>query len=234
MRKMFANWGKKVLVAIFPYIYRLYGSLWRLEEVRKPTLPAGKNCLYAHWHGDELLLVPRFAHRNMSVMVSTSRDGELMKRILSKMGFTVVRGSSTRGGVGGLKALIDAVMVGGHDASLAVDGPRGPLYHVKPGILKLAQQTGAPLIPGAAAASKRFIFKKAWNQCYFPLPFSHCVIVYGEPMTVPADLTSEQFEELRVRLETKLLALKAEAESTYRREFHPAPKAVLASATLGV
>lgn len=140
-----------------------------------------------------------------------------MRRVLGWLGFYIVRGSSTRGGAAGLKGLIDAVNKEGWSASLAVDGPRGPIYKVKPGILKLAQETGRPLILGAAAASRRFVFKKAWNRCYLPLPFSRCVIVYGEPILVPPALTEEAFENLRRDIEGNLLHLKEEAEAFFHR-----------------
>jgi lysophospholipid acyltransferase (LPLAT)-like uncharacterized protein len=158
----------------------------------------------------------------MAIMASHSRDGELIRRMLTWLGYHVVRGSSTRGGAGGLKGLIDAVRKSGWNASLAVDGPRGPIYRVKPGILKLAQETQVPLVPGAAAASRRFIFKKAWNRCYLPLPFSRCAIVYGDPIWVPADATDEEFEALRQKLERTLWSLKEEAEALFQRRPDPA------------
>ena len=200
------------LVTVF---YRAYSRLWSVVHIRRPELLDGPEpVICAHWHGDELLLIGGFstASRNrMAVMASRSRDGELLMRILTWMGFRVVRGSSTRGGAGGLKGLIDAVNKERCHASLAVDGPRGPIYRVKPGILKLAQETGRPLVLGAASARRRFIFKKAWNRCYLPFPFSKCVIIYGEPIEVPATLSDESFEALRLRLEDQLLSLKTEA-----------------------
>jgi lysophospholipid acyltransferase (LPLAT)-like uncharacterized protein len=135
----------------------------------------------------------------------------------------VVRGSSSKGGAGGLKGLIDAVDKGGFNASLAVDGPRGPIFRVKPGILKLAQATGVPLVPGAASANFRHVFKKAWNRSYLPLPFARGVIVYGEPIYVPKDLSDEAFETYRLKLETELLRLKAKAEASFGRYFLAAP-----------
>ncbi len=198
--------------------YRFYSRFWRVEKVRYPgESKGGPPRLWAHWHGDELLLVALHAQTGMGVMASRSRDGELMGKILRWMGYRVVRGSSTRGGAGGLKGLIDAVQKEGIDASLAVDGPRGPLYKVKPGILALAQQTGSVVIPGAAASSRRFVFKRAWNQCYLPFPFSRCVITYGEPMKVPKEITVGEFENLRLTLERRLLALKVEAEGRFAR-----------------
>lgn len=206
-----SEWFKGVGLLFFTLGYLGYRLLWRVVESDRPHAQRGNAVLYAHWHGDELLLVPVFAYKRMAVLVSRSSDGNLMQWLLRWMGYKVVRGSSTRGGVGGLKGLIDAVR-SGRDASLAVDGPRGPIYKVKPGILKLAQETGAVIIPGASAASKKYVFKKAWNKCYFPLPFSKCVIVYGNPIVVQKEISVLQFEELRKGLEDTLISLKDRAE----------------------
>lgn len=196
-------------------VYGPLSRLWFIRHLRHPKVEGPR--VYAHWHGDELLLVGAYAWKRMAVMVSRSVDGEMLKSFLSWMGFRVVRGSSSRGGAGGLKGLVDAVEAG-YNASLAVDGPRGPIYKVKPGILKLAQVTGKPLVPGAASSGFRFVFKKAWNRCFLPLPFAAGVIVYGDPIFVPKDLTDEELETYRVKLEESLLKLKEEAEGFYSRK----------------
>src|SRR5690606_37189324 len=126
------------------------------------------------------LLIGGHAREGMAVLSSKSADGALMGWVLEKLGYFVVRGSSSRGGAGGLKGLIDAVKRQRREASIAVDGPRGPIYQVKPGILKLAQATGCEIVPGASAASARYTFEQAWNRCYIPYPFARCVIYYGE------------------------------------------------------
>lgn len=196
--------------------YWLLSRTWRLTEMGLPLGPSARNPkLYAHWHGDELLLVAVSIQKHMAIMASRSSDGELMKRVLNYLGYKVVRGSSSRGGAGGLKGLIDLMKTGKYHSSLAVDGPRGPIYQVKPGILKLAQETGLPIIPAAAWASSKFVFKKSWNQCYLPMPFSKCVVWYGDPMLVPADVTAEEFEKLRVTLEHRMKALKKEVEDHF-------------------
>lgn len=192
-------------------IYWLYSRMWRIRRYDVPEGLGKTPTVYAHWHGDELLLVGAFAGQGMAVMSSWSRDGSLMTRVLTRLGYRVSRGSSTKGGTAGLKGLIDAVREGA-DASLAVDGPRGPLHQVKPGILKLAQLTGCAIMPGGCAARRRYIFKKAWNKCYLPLPFSRCAIVYGRPMRVEPDATDEEIELSRQKLQEQLLNLSAEAE----------------------
>jgi lysophospholipid acyltransferase (LPLAT)-like uncharacterized protein len=215
-----------LLAAVVTSVYWVLSRFWFVKE--KGVVPAAKGPdpkdsprIYAHWHTDELLLIYVCIFRKMAIMASRSKDGELMKRVLSNFGFRVVRGSSTRGGAAGLKGLIDVVIKEKRHASLAVDGPHGPIFKVKPGILKLAQESGLPIIPGVASASKRFVFKKAWNRCYLPLPFSKCTVLYGEPIEVPKDISEEALSHIREHLEKRLLELKAQVEDEYQRKFDP-------------
>jgi len=194
-------------------------SLWRIDRVHFPDpVRFPGPWIYAHWHGDELMLLGAFADRGMAVMASRSRDGELMKEVLQRLGYFVVRGSSTRGGAGGLKGLIDAVEGGVKEAAVAVDGPRGPIYEVKPGIIKLAQTTGAVIVPGACAARSKFVFKNAWNRCYLPYPFSRAVILCGDPIKVAPESSPEELEAFRLNLEMQLRTLKVEAERRVSRQ----------------
>jgi lysophospholipid acyltransferase (LPLAT)-like uncharacterized protein len=214
-----------LLASVAASFFWIISKLWRYETVRYPLgLDGSDPVLYAHWHGDELALISEFGKRHLAVMVSRSKDGEMLQHVLHWLGYHVVRGSSSRGGAGGLKGLIDHVVKLRHSAALAVDGPRGPIYQVKPGIVKLAEETGLPIYPGAVAAKHRFLFKKAWNRCYLPYPFSRVVIVYGAPLSVPKNATSEELEGLRRELQARMLDLKAEAEAYFDRAFEQ-PKA---------
>jgi lysophospholipid acyltransferase (LPLAT)-like uncharacterized protein len=203
----------KTAIAAFAItaFYSLYSRMWRIRRYNVPADFGKSPTIFAHWHGDELLLIGAFAGRGLAVMSSWSRDGSLMTRVLTRLGYRVSRGSSTRGGGAGLKGLIDAVKEGA-DAALAVDGPRGPIHEVKPGILKLAQITGCAIVPGGCAARRRYVFKKAWNKCYLPLPFSRCAIVFGQPVRIAPDATDEELETLRQNLQEQMLNLSAEAE----------------------
>lgn len=195
--------------------YRLLSRTWRFEHIGHPNgadAPVRGPLIYAHWHGDELALVGAYAWRGMAVLSSQSRDGAIMTRFLEWFGYRVLRGSSSRGAVRGLKGLVDMVQRFDCESSLAVDGPRGPIYIVKPGILKLAQLTSGKVVPGAVAARKKIVFKKAWNRCYLPVPFSRCIIVYGAPIHVAQDASEEELETLRGFLESELRRLKSDAE----------------------
>jgi lysophospholipid acyltransferase (LPLAT)-like uncharacterized protein len=161
-------------------VLRLSRSLWRVQVLNQPAEASGPH-LYAHWHGDELLLVPVFAGRGYAVMASRSRDGEGMANLLRRLGYWVVRGSSSRGGAAGLKGLVDAVRHQGRSAAIAVDGPRGPVFQVKPGILFLAQSTGLPIIPAVGVASRAWKIPGAWNHGFYPKPLVSCVVLFGSP-----------------------------------------------------
>ena len=191
--------------------YWLYSRMWRIRRYDVPPDFGSAPIIYAHWHGDELLLIGAYSGRGLAVMSSWSRDGSIMSRVLTRLGYRVSRGSSTRGGGPGLKGLVDA-MKDGASAGLAVDGPRGPLHAVKPGVLKLAQITQCAIVPLGCAARRRYIFRKAWNKCYLPLPFSRCAIVYGSPMRVAPDATDEELEASRRSLQEQLLNLAADGE----------------------
>lgn len=215
---------ERLLVWLISRLYWCLGALWRVEHLRlPPRVDGARPRIFAHWHGDELLLVGAYRGTGHAILSSRSRDGEIMKRVLTWLGYRVARGSSSKGGAGGLKGLIDLVLKEGADASLAVDGPRGPIYQAKPGILKLAQMTGTPVIPGACAASFRVVFRRAWNKCYLPLPFSRCLILYGDPIPVPAGASEQEIEAIRLHLEKTLIALKQEVEGYFDRSFQPLP-----------
>ncbi len=209
--------------AVIAGFYAVLSATWRIKELGEKELsPKGNGKLYAHWHGDELLMLKMGSFRNMAVMASRSQDGELMKWVLKLLGFQVVRGSSSKGGAGGLKGLIDLVLEKNCHSSLAVDGPRGPIYEVKPGVLALSQKTGKKIVPTAGAARWRFVFSRAWNQCYFPMPFSKCVVIYGEPIEVSPTATEEEVEKARALLKERLIELKGQAEEKFHRTFLPA------------
>lgn len=140
--------------------------------------------LYALWHRQEVLMI--YLHRNMNLcgLVSKSKDGEYMARILRLFGFSLVRGSTTTGGPLSLRGLIRAIR-DGFSIAITPDGPHGPVFKVQPGLLFLAQKCGTPIIPAACALTKKLILR-SWDSYQFPLPFGRIQAVYGEPFFVGA------------------------------------------------
>ena len=121
-----------------------------------------------------------------------------------------VRGSSSRRGSAALREMA-AVLAAGGDIGISPDGPRGPKYQLHPGAIKLAQLTGAPIMPLHVAYS-RYWELKSWDAFRIPKPFARVSVVVGEPFAVPRDLDQEAFEAMRVNLETVLIQGAAAAE----------------------
>ncbi|OGR45485.1 MAG: hypothetical protein A2X35_08210 [Elusimicrobia bacterium GWA2_61_42] len=163
--------------------------------------------IYALWHRQEVLMIYLHRGRNICGMVSKSKDGEYMARILLRFGFTFVRGSTTSGGIMALRGLIKAAR-GGYSVAITPDGPRGPIFKVQPGIVYLAQKAGLPIIPVACALSSKLILR-SWDKYQFPLPFGRIEAVYGQPLPVAE---TDDVAAKTAELEAALNALTEEAE----------------------
>jgi lysophospholipid acyltransferase (LPLAT)-like uncharacterized protein len=138
----------------------------------------------AFFHGKQWPLLAWNRRRPTVVMVSFSKDGELQTRALSILGFTVVRGSSSRGGARGLATVVRTLRAGEHDAAFAVDGPRGPYGVPKPGLFLAARHADAVIVPmgSAIAPGNGKIFARAWDRFALAWPFARVSVVLGPPL----------------------------------------------------
>jgi len=165
---------------------RFTGATTRIARVPNAEVDAlekaGKNFIYAIWHNRQVFLM--YTHRNTRAcaLVSLSKDGEYMARILRHFGMEAVRGSTSKGGTQALLALLDKAQEGWHPV-ITPDGPRGPARQVQQGVLYLAQKTGLPIVPIACGLSHKIVFN-SWDKFQFPLPFGKSKVVYGRPITV--------------------------------------------------
>lgn len=190
-------------------LIRCLGYTWRVKRVDEANVRAARdhlpNVIYALWHGRLLQLA--FTHRNQSVHVLTSahRDGEIIGQIVRRMGYGHVRGSSTRGGTGAILALTKAIERG-FDVCITVDGPLGPKYRAKPGVVQIAKMSGAAIVP-VVAGSRRHKTLSSWDAFEVPYPFTRVREQYGEPILVPPDADAAELEAKRAELESRLGAL---------------------------
>jgi lysophospholipid acyltransferase (LPLAT)-like uncharacterized protein len=194
-------------------LVRTLGMTWRLswvgEHHRADLERSGSNWIYAFWHGWLLALIYTHRNKGIKVLVSTHRDGELVARLIAKLGFGVVRGSTTRGGgraLFALAALRDEAPLG-----VAPDGPRGPARQVHPGVIYLAQRSGLPIVP-LTSASNPCWRANSWDRFVVPLPFARCAIGYGEPLWVPPHAGGVEIERLRAELQGRLDSLQRSLE----------------------
>ncbi|MCK5681407.1 lysophospholipid acyltransferase family protein [bacterium] len=177
---------------------------------------AGKGCVYVTWHQRLFNLFFFKYQRPVTIMISRSKDGDLATGVADKFGFTAVRGSSSRGGATAMYQLIEKMQKNPEtSAGMLGDGPRGPARKLKMGALKIAQATGAPILPFAYSAKSHKLFA-SWDRFMLPLPFSPLVVIFGEPMLVPAELSQVEVEGLRCELEASLNDLTDQADSWWR------------------
>lgn len=196
-------------------LLRLLAHTWRFDRIGiaqdELLIARGQGCIYALWHARLLPMV--FAHRGrgVAVLVSRHRDGELIARIVERLGFVTGRGSSTRGGEEGLRDMLEWA---GRGRLLAItpDGPRGPAERVKPGLLYLASRTGLPIVPVASAA--RSVWRlRSWDGFRIPRPFARVVVAYGEPIAVPAELGRDEIEGYRADVDAAIARLTREVDA---------------------
>ncbi len=196
-------------------IYSVYSRSYRVKWIRKEQnyVPGGRKhpLIFAHWHEDDLAMLGPHRNQKYYILISLSRDGLILAESVKRLGYRVVRGSSSRGGAKGLIQLIRKVRQG-NDCILTVDGPKGPRRKVKSGITLLSLKTGVPIMPAVAVAKPRFVFKRSWSKTYLPAPFARVVVAYGKKaVPPPPDNKPESLELCRIQVEEALLELHYEA-----------------------
>jgi hypothetical protein len=200
--------------SLLPYIglalVRVLSATYRVRlvgvENEQPVLDAGGSLIYASWHQRFFAGITLFATRKpIAIMISQSRDGALIARIVDLLGWRPVRGSSSRGGKEALRQLKE-LAGDGYRIGHIVDGPKGPPEVVKAGLLTMAQVTGLPILPTITSAQRQWVFK-SWDRFMLPKPFSRMIIRFGKAITIPATLDGEAFEAERVLVEQQLREL---------------------------
>ncbi len=171
--------------------YRLQVEGW--EGVEK-ALSAGKSLVFSSWHGKSW--VPAYFLRDLGIyaLTSLSRDGSYMTEILHRLGWQTVRGSSSRGASRSLLSLYRKLRAGGSTA-LTPDGPTGPIYEVKPGIIFLQEKAGSMLVPMGVDARWKKNFA-SWDSYLLPLPFSRTALVFGEPFIFEDEIDMKEKQKL--------------------------------------
>lgn len=182
------------------------------EEIRRRERE-GERFILAFWHRHLLLMPYGYRGRRISVLISQSRDGELIARTVGRLGIDASRGSTTRGGLAGMRSLLRKAEEG-YDLAFTPDGPKGPAGVVQPGVILAAAATGWPILPVAMAAS-RCRRLRSWDRFVVPLPLSRVHFAYGEPLRVAR---RGELEGPALELARRLDAAEATAEAYARGE----------------
>jgi lysophospholipid acyltransferase (LPLAT)-like uncharacterized protein len=213
---------ERLAVALGAVVFRLLAWTWRLtienEEAIEGPRRRGERVVYAFWHNRMLAFVRSHRGRGVAVMVSRHGDGEIIARLIEKLGFATVRGSTTRGGAAALRGLVARAAEA--DVAVTPDGPRGPRYRLQPGIVLLASLAGRRIVYGSYACARAWRFG-SWDRFMVPKPFARVVIRAADPLAVAPGLDERGLEEARRDLEGRLRRVTAELDREVAGEVDP-------------
>ena len=194
----------------YRFRYRGLDNLTRAQAFR----PDKAYCL-ASWHEHALAGVLGLAGLRHTLLISQSKDGEFVDFIGRRLGYDTARGSSSRGGPEARRLLLEALHKGSSPA-FTVDGPRGPRHKAKAGVIKVASEGGAMILPVAAIAD-RFWTMKSWDQNKIPKPFAKIVYQFGAPIEIPRSVQGDDLERLLALLNNQLMLTEEEAKHGFSR-----------------
>lgn len=176
------------MIKIFYYLERKLGALLlrllrktlKFEVINQETSDRIR-CIYMFWHRNLLLMTLQRIDQGAAVMVSSSKDGELIAGPLSELGYIPVRGSSSRKGSMAMREMIRMSKT----ISLAItpDGPKGPCYTFHLGLFQIAYLAKIPIVAVAVNANKEWLFN-SWDKFRFPKPFAKLTMIYSDPIWV--------------------------------------------------
>lgn len=216
-----------VLSRLAGWVHRLFQASYRQRKLDRPYADARgtaaqPRCLYSFWHENLWHGAHALRGQGVCVMVSTHRDGELIARILARQGFTLARGSSTRGGARALRDFVRVTREQTNDLCVTVDGPKGPRRQVKEGILFTSAMTGLPIVPTGVAVSRGWR-TSSWDRLLIGKPFSRVVFATGPELRVPRGTPREELADWGRRLTEAMDAAQGRAEAVLAGQDDPGP-----------
>jgi hypothetical protein len=197
---------------------RLIGPTLRVSLTYEPGAenePKTRPAIYCFWHRCVFAAAYVFRDHQIRVLTSRSYDGEYIARIIERLGFRAIRGSSSRGAVQSLREL-QRELEAGEFVAFTIDGPRGPRYVAKPGPIHLARVTGAPIFSFYLAPEHAWTLK-SWDAFLIPKPFSrvHCYV--RSPIKVAEDA---DHDAALARMQSELEEARLRAEEAYLKHEH--------------
>jgi lysophospholipid acyltransferase (LPLAT)-like uncharacterized protein len=191
-----ARWRDRILPTLVswlgPAILRLLAATWRIERhgldghVERKAGRSDENYVVAFWHASLLPLTWRHRGEGANVLVSQHGDGELIVRVLLRLGYRVERGSTTRGGAKALRGLVQFARSRAGDFGITPDGPKGPARVAQQGLAFLSGVSGFPILPLGLACSSAWRLR-SWDRFIIPKPGARVVIVAGRTIEVPRE-----------------------------------------------
>ena len=176
--------------------------------------------IYAFWH-DQLLICPLTwqSEFEIKVLISKHRDGDIIARLISKLGFKAIRGSTHKSGKtknkGGLTSARQMIksLKNGISIGISPDGPKGPRHKVSDGILSISRLSNSSILPVGIGFKKKWVLN-TWDKFIIPKPFNQITIIWGEPL--PALKNEKNINQIKSKLESTMYSLTKRANKNNR------------------
>lgn len=188
-------------VNVLPIFINFYLMTIRFKKLNPPA--SDRNFIFIFWHSQMLAGWWIFKNRNYSALVSQSKDGDILTKILKKWNYNVVRGSSSKGGKEALTEIINITKLN-RPAVITPDGPRGPARELKNGAFIISHESNVPVIPVRIVYRHKIILKKSWDKFEVPLPFSKCDVIFGNEHYYEKYLDEENLMKLKINISAEL------------------------------
>lgn len=212
---------KRKILAQLVYIFvRLLVFTYRFKHIEREKLSDIRsnspynNFIFGIWHQNLLSGIFAQTGEQFAVIVSSSKDGELVSTTCEKLGHKVARGSSNRGGKEAMYNLI-SLLKQKYPGAITVDGPKGPAHEPKKGIFEIAKTLDIPVVPYLALPENYWTIEKSWDKFRVPKPFSKIYVAYGAPIYVSQQDKDNAYSNASNTLKTSLNLL----EQSVRERF---------------
>ena len=176
-------------------------NLWKKNEA----------FILCFWHG-RLLMMPLSwnKEKKINVLISTHSDGQLLSKTVKHFNIETITGSSSKGGSEAIRNIIKSLK-SGISIGMTPDGPRGPRMKVNSAIIKIASLTGHKIVPLSYSVKKKF-FLNSWDKFLVALPFGKGCFIWGKPIKIKKNISTNEDLKLSKRLENNLLKLTKKAD----------------------
>lgn len=214
MVRVFHNISGNKIADIIYVIFKLQSYVTHFVNVNHP---GPEPCVYAFWHSHNCCTYGLPNRDRVNVMISRSRDGNIIASVTERLGIKVVHGSKgKKGATEATLKMIEELKKGNYGA-ITVDGPNGPAKVCKDGVVKIAKLAGVPIVPVYMYSSNPTCLKfPTWDSFRLPFTLTHLINIYGEPIYVDKNNTPEQDEEIRLKVEKSLAELEEKAPQAFK------------------
>lgn len=202
-------------------VYRIFKFQELFTDIQNVNYPEGIGpCVFAMWHAHQCCVHGFPERAKCNVLVSRSRDGQIIAGVVEKWGFKVVHGS--KGKKGSVEASLQMInaLKNGDRVAIMVDGPKGPARVVKDGAIRIAKKAGVPIVPVYwYSPNPTFLKFPSWDEFRIPFFWTKLINIYGEPIYINPDEDKEHDEEVRLKVQHTLEELEKKAPEAHKEVF---------------